>query len=432
MPELLVDQDCERALASEAVRNYAKFTARGVSLDDFGSPAARLVVEVCADLWEAGQQVDHVSVATKMQRDGTKGASRQLAELLAVDAVPDHERVRSLASLRRLMSAGHELVAAAKSGDLPAAVDAIQRAERTALGGREKKVKNGSEVVQALFDSVKDQAKAESRRVHPGLPAVFDAVGYLPLGSCTVIGADTNVGKSSFVLEMMIACAERNVTAGLISVEDPEDVTGSRLLAAYSGVSSRNMQRGKFREEDMPSLADGVSKVKKLGDRFLFADCTGETELDVCAAMTQMANRGAKLVVVDYLTEIEASKSQQDRRNEIRWICKRLKSHAKRLNIALVVVSQLSRPQDKQTGKRPSKHDLKESGDVSNSAEVILMLWRETEGDKAPVKIWVAKCKWGGVGQWWEMKRQDGSGRLAETTGVYESLPQEKAGKRGY
>ena len=127
-----------------------------------------------------------------------------------------------------------------------------------------------------------------------------------------------------------------------------------------------------------------------------------------------LASRGARLIAVDYLQEIHASKHQQDRRNEVRFVSSRLKAHARRLGVALLLVSQIARPKEGETNKRPSKHALKESGDVANMAEVILTLWREREDDFAPIRVTVVKSKWGGVGKEWEMLRSTDTGRLTE------------------
>jgi replicative DNA helicase len=221
---------------------------------------------------------------------------------------------------------------------------------------------------------------------------------------------------------MLLACAQRNVGAGLVSVEDPEEITGSRLIATVSGVSSYRLQRRDFQANDWDDISKACLQLEALGDRLLFADCTGGNELDVCAAMTRMAMRGAKVIAVDYIGEIESSKRQQDRRNEIRWLLKRLKTHAKRLGIALVIVSQIARPKDKNPNQEPTKHDLKEAGDLENSAEVIVGLWRDVEHDFAPVNVKILKSKIGGTGQSWLMQREKfaangkpASGRLRET-----------------
>lgn len=417
VPELIADEACEQALVAEAMRSYSRFLARGANPADFTIPAAKLVLEACATLWETAGDVSLTLVGTELQRIGKLaqvGGLRGLAELASVEAIPDHERVRQLASLRRLKESGNEIVRAAHAGDLSRAVEAAQKAEQAALSQGKRKVRPLWEAVDDLLVSMRDEAQAKVARVHPGLTAVYEAIGALPVGSLTVVGADSNVGKSSFALEMLLGASRRNVKCGLISVEDPDEITASRGLAAYSGISSRWIQRGTFTPEDARALDQASGEIRSLGDRFLLSDCTGETELEVCAAMSEMAAKGAKLIVVDYLTEVDASKPQKDRRNEIRWICKRIKAHARRIGVALVVVSQLARPKEGESNKRPSKHHLKESGDVTNMAEVILLLWRSHEDDAAAINVWVAKCKWGGIGQTWTLQRDPRSGRLIE------------------
>lgn len=415
---MLNDPEIELACVSEALRRYEAYVARGVAVSDYGLPQHQAVVDACAAVWETGAAVSVDSVALELQRASRLdfvGGYRGLAEMAAGGACrPDPDRLRELARLRTVYGAAMQVAKVAEQGLLHEALSALGDAQVEALSGASGKTLNAAELAQVVFEGLAADAK-QVRRVHPGLDAFERLVGFLPLGSMTVIGGDTNVGKSSFVLETLFAAAGRNVGCGLVSVEDPDEVTGSRLLATVSGVSSSAIQRGKLTQDDGQRLAMGVETLKRFGDKLLFEDCTGGNELDVCAAMTRMAARGAKIVVVDYIQEIECSKKQQDRRNEVRWLVKRLKAHAKRLQVALMVVSQIARPKDGETGRKPSKHHLKESGDVTNSAEVILLLWRSQETDDAPIKVEVAKVKWGGVGSSWSMARsRERGGRLVE------------------
>lgn len=427
VPELIADPQCELALAAEAMRNYTKFLSRALNPADLTNPTAITVIEACASVYERGEAVNITGVATELQRIGriqSVGLNKGLLDVATTEVPPDHERVATLAALRRIKESGVEMIGAAHAGDLARAMDAAQQAERNALGQGRRRSRPLHEAVRDLRDGMRENPTVQ-RRVHPGMQNMHEALGNLPVGAMVVIGADSNVGKSGFVLEMLIAAVQRNVRVGLISVEDPDDVTAARALGAFAGVSSRNIQRNRINTADAEAMERAYHDIVGMGERFQIADCTGCSELDVCAEMTYQASKGAKIIAVDYLTEIEASKPQKDRRNEIRWISKRLKTHAKRLGVVLVLVSQLARPYDKTTNKIPSKHDLKESGDVTNQAEVILLLWREEESDVSPVKCWVAKCKWGGVGQWWELERKE-NGRLVEVPFISKRLERNK------
>jgi replicative DNA helicase len=260
-------------------------------------------------------------------------------------------------------------------------------------------------------------AAPDEQRISLGLPRLSNAVGYMPAGGVLVVAGATGVGKSGFTLELLLAAAKQGVGSGMISLEDSEEIAGGRLLSMESGVSARLLQRGIADSSGWHHVNQAYAQAQRVAERFLFANCIGGTEIDVCACMTKMARRGAKLIAVDYIGEIQASQAMQDRRNELRWMMTRLKQHALRLGVALVVVSQLKRPPPTVKFWKPSKHDLKESGDLENKAEVVVLLWREEENDFAPLHVEVAKCKWGGTGQSWTMQREQegGSARLLET-----------------
>lgn len=410
------DLALEQAMACEAIHDWARYTAYGLDANDFESPSCRLVVEAAHVAWEADGASGQSAVLVALGRMGKLeaiGGRQGLSTLVADSGVPDIARFRELAALRRLEALLAKAATHARHGDITAALETASGAAASVASG-DTTVRTASELIESVLTGVIAEAGGVLR-IHPGLEKLAEAIGSLPVGSVTVIAGNTSVGKSSYTLEMLLACAHRGVGAGLISLEDPEEVTGSRLIATVSGVSSSRIQRRAFGEGDFPAMMRTVPAMAELGEKLLFADCMGGNELDVCAAMSRMAARGAKVVAVDYIGELESSKPQQDRRNEIRWLLKRLKSHAKRLGVALVVVSQLARPKDKNPNAEPTKHDLKEAGDLENSAEVVILLWRDIEHDFAPVNVKIGKSKIGGTGARWLMQREmrDKSGRLS-------------------
>lgn len=411
-----VDLELEKAFAQEAVYSYERYAAYGVTPEDFGDLDMRAIVEAARDTWEAGGATTPEAVAATLQRSGrlaSLGGPAAFAQRLVGVAVPDPARLRELRRLRKLYEGLTRAAWVAKGGDLAAATAAIQEAHSAAMeSSATGQLLTGCDIVEGLFQRLVDKARDQAMRIYPGLDEIESAIGFLPAGSLTVVGGNTNTGKSSFVLEMMLGCMARDMTVGFVSLEDPEEVTATRIMSAFSGVDGRVIVRRTMERDDWSRLADGANRWADIGKRFLFADCIGGTELDVCASMSRMAARGARIVVVDYLGVIEASSRQQDRRNEIRWVLTRIKAHAKRLGVAVIVVSQLSRPKDGNPNKEPTKHDLKEAGDVEASAEFIIVLWRVAEHDFAPIHAKIAKSKVGGNGYEWRMQRDPHSGRL--------------------
>lgn len=327
---------------------------------------------------------------------------------------PDTGRLKRLARLRTLRGDALRVVAAAESGDLERASAAAADVQLWATEARDAQIVTGSDCAVAVFDDLMGTGK-RVLRIHPGLELMAEVVGDMTVGSLTVIGGATNTGKSSVALEMIVRAALRTVGCGYVSREDPKVLIGGRLLGMLSGISAWRIERRQLdRERDWPRLSHAAAELQRLGEKLLVDVQVGGTELDVCAAMTRMAQRGAKLIVVDYLQALEFSGRGEDRRNEIRLLTSRIKAHAARLDVALVMLSQLSRPPKGEEGREPTKHDLKEAGDVENAAENIVLMWRTEEDDFAPLHLKLAKGKSGGLGQRWAMQRNRQTGRLEE------------------
>lgn len=419
------NDELERAVAAEAVFSHERFIALGVNPDELDLPSCRAVVEAAQEVWELGEYpVSPESVALALQRAGKLamlGGQRGLADLLATSAVPDVAQLRSARRLRILRERLARASVLAARGDLHGALELAGEAHENALSAVSmSSVRTAKDLAHELLGELSDDKHGE-RLIHPGLASLMRAIGPLEPGNVLIIAAGTNVGKTTFTLEMLDAIVRRGDTAGYVSVEDPDRLTAARLLSMSSGVSSARIRRRDLGAHDWELFSRGMVDLDRSGSRFLLANCMGGTELDVCAAMTRMRQRAARVVAVDYIGEIEASKRQQDRRNEIRWIAKRLKVHASRLGVALVLVSQLSRPKDGNPAREPTKHDLKEAGDLENSAENIIGLWRTEEDDYAPVHAKVLKAKGGGNGLRWTMQRErrgkngePGSARMLE------------------
>ena len=420
-----IDPELERAFVRECVLNYPKYTARGVSPEDYATPSARAVTEACGEAWEAHGTVTLESVATALQRAAKLagiGGTRGLAELMVTTAVPDVAKLRDLRRLRSLRERALEAAAAAEAGDLDRATSLLGEAHTAALESSAMgEVRSFAAMAHAYMNDLQDARETgKELTIHPGLEHLEEAIGGLTPGSMLLLIANTNVGKSSFVLELMLKCAVRGVGTGLVSFEDDDEMTTRRALSAHSGVPSRLIQ-GDMSEFNWARMGRGLQELDGIGKRMFFADCSGGTDLDACAAMSRMAHRGAKILIVDYIGEVEASRESRDgRRNDIRWVAGRLKVHAKRLGVALIVVSQIGRPTDKNPNREPTKHDAKESGDLENKTNTMLGLWREQEDDWAPVYVKVLKGKSGGNGLRWQMQRdrgtpeRPGSGRLRE------------------
>ena len=416
------DHSLEARLLSAVLRRPDALTALGIQPDDATLPVYVKALRAAHRLCNDGVPISHNSVIEAMREEGSVsvdevGQILEATELYEPDLEGVAVRARNLSKARRLRESLLRAVSGCESGR-------ITDAERLVLAAAESIRDSGQNLTATAYEVQRDAAAdllakvVETKRVPTGIDAIDRVIGFVSPGDLIIIGADTGVGKTSVLMSMAEYQAVNGHTVGFISCEDGRTVLGSRLIGLRSGVSSRRLRSGKLEKPDFAAIEQAIEKSKDMGLHFAFE--IGSNEMQVQQAMTRLVrNRGCTALMVDYIQTINPTNGYGSRREDVRMIASKLKGTAARLDVPLFLTSQLSRPPaDKRAaGRVPTKHDLKEAGDLENMAELVLLLWREHDPAKPSHELAVngvvAKSKWGGDGQQWRMFR-DGGGSLRE------------------
>lgn len=384
---------------------------------DFYGEAHRKVWNALSWLLAEGERIDTVRVQERLASVGQLESVGGLPFLLDLTEVipqrnPPTRRLKELTRLRELAKDYSRLGKALEDGDYERCLALSAGLQVVGQEADDIEILSGWDCAEAAFEVLAGRSQ-QMLCVHPGLTVMQSMVDDFEIGSVTFIGADTNVGKSSIALEMVLGAANRNVVAGYISREDLKLLIGRRFLSALSGIPARRIKRKEIYEQEWKRLSAAAQTLQGMDRRVLISAKRGGNELDVCTAMTRMAQRGAKLVVVDYVQAISCSQRTQDRRIEVMQVAKRIGAHAHRVGVAVVMLSQLTIPQGGE-GKEPEMWWLKESRELANMADTIMLAWREQQSEWAPVHIKCAKGKDGCIGNRWAMVRNKTTGRLEE------------------
>lgn len=236
-----------------------------------------------------------------------------------------------------------------------------------------------------------------------GIPPLDDELGGLGPGAMGILAAATGVGKSSTVLTAMLASPCK---VGCISVEDGPDVVGTRLLSALTGINSLRIRRKALDDKELAAIAKAATSNKM--DHMYYAYPMGGRINLVLDAMSGMAQKGCKLIWVDYLQEIHQH-GRNDRRQEINEVMSLMHERAAELGVAVMMLSQFRRLTDGE--KVPQIYHLKESGDIENKARVIILAHKVAEADDTRIRYRLAKSTYGGEHITYDMTR-DKSGTL--------------------
>lgn len=213
-------------------------------------------------------------------------------------------------------------------------------------------------------------------------------------GDYVCIGARPSVGKTALTLQMAWEQAKM-VKVGYFSFEtDPEEIY-DRLLSMVAGVDS-----GRLRRKTVEMLE--VDRMIAVGDDFKNENldvihAAGMTVSDI-RAMT--VAKGYKIIYVDYLQIVRPERGWRGNRYEVvTSLSMDLHAMAKQLGVLVVANTQLRRPADGNEYKTPTMADLRESGQIEQDADVVMLLYkRKSDWPTPPRDLLVAKNKKGQSG----------------------------------
>lgn len=188
-----------------------------------------------------------------------------------------------------------------------------------------------------------------------------------------VIGADSGMGKTAFVMNNMIAAAKAGKSVGMFSMEMSVTQLAIRGVAVESNYHMNQLSRHGFEKQHyFEGLINVVEKVK---DYPIFID--DQPALTVVEmkrkARSMKRNNKIELLVIDFMQMFSGDKDIRINISDAARACKNL---AKELKIPVIALSQLSREVRKVKYCIPSKHHLKESSAIEEAADVIALLYR--------------------------------------------------------
>lgn len=222
--------------------------------------------------------------------------------------------------------------------------------------------------------SAKEKSTGIFTGLSTGISVLDEQTNGLKPGGFYVLAAGTGVGKtaiSGHIIKHQIL--EKRNHVGLCTLEMKGSEILGRFIAAETGYSNYELDRGKGLDAHRINKA-----VTYLSDAPLHIwDKPIELTQLKYQASEWKRRHGIKLLVIDYLQLVKHSlvKNRYERVSEISSTCKEL---AQEMDVAVLALAQLNRDHDKREGwkKRPKLSDLRESGQIEQDSDGVLMLFR--------------------------------------------------------
>ncbi|MFL3655166.1 MAG: replicative DNA helicase [Halioglobus sp.] len=393
--------------------------AEVVSDGDFYRLGHRLIFRQIAQLAEAAEPIDVITVADKLQaRDelDAAGGLTYLAELAQNTPSASNIRayaqvVRERASLRKLIEAAQEIAESGFNPEGRKSDELIDEAERRIMqigedGPKDGAPKDINPLLQAALGRIEElfQSGGAITGISTGFIELDNMTSGLQDSDLVIVAGRPSMGKTAFAMNLVEhAVLNQDKPILVFSMEMPADSLIIRMLSSIGRIDQTRLRNGKLEQEDWPKLSAAVTKLK---DVPLYIDDTPAltpTEIRSRARRVAREHGGLGMIMVDYLQLMQVAGSSDGRTAEISEISRSLKAIAKEFKVPMVALSQLNRSLEQRPNKRPVNSDLRESGAIEQDADVIMFIYRdevyhEESEEKGIAEIIIGKQRNGPIG----------------------------------
>lgn len=348
-------------------------------------PAHRAIHATIIHLSEAGEPTDANAVRMELARRGElRGALDGLYLHSLVEAVPiaangphfarqvaRHGRVRDAQEgLTRALQMTHD-----PSFDPDEGMDRVRQEVEDATG--EQGTSPARWMSETVYETLgKLEQPLPPDRVTPPYADLREYVPGLRPGQLITIAARPAIGKS-----LVAGDFARHVSLRLglpvmwFSLEMTSEELDIRTLSAEARVNHEHLQEHVITGDEWGRL-DRAAKALA-GSQVLVDDESGLNLANVRARLRAVSRTAPPaLVVFDYL-QLGKVPGAASRQEEIADLARGFKQIAKDFAVPVLVAAQLNRETEKRHNKRPMMSDIRESGEVENSSDIVILLHRE-------------------------------------------------------
>ena len=188
-----------------------------------------------------------------------------------------------------------------------------------------------------------------------------------------VIGGASSMGKTSLGLAFCYNCAKVGVPTAVFSYEMGDTQLLQRLVSLESEVNNRYIMKGTLQDNELSRVDKAIGKLENVS---LFIDECKDSSLRYLLNKIRqyVITKDVKFVLVDYLQLVKGAGTSREQ--EVALVARELKNIAKELNITIIALSQLSRAVERKEGCRPSLSDLRESGEIEQASDIVMLVYR--------------------------------------------------------
>lgn len=380
-----------------------------LSEDVFFNIAVRNTYSVIKGMFNSGSYViDPISVVEELLRHGKIGLSVDVLQAMAQRSIPLHaldRYVDNLIELKKKRDIYDSLVKSLQdvfdNANTSNAAEISAKVESNIINSacdEREYIVDAAPVAVELVENIRSRKIPEP--VSTGFTALDEKLnGGLRPGTLNIIGARPGVGKSALATNIIcnMLKADCNTKPMIIfSLEMGREQVMQRILSSLGNVSISNLERMQVCPDQWTQMIMGLTSIVSHKDsaqpRLLLCDKPNLSidELVSYCSTTARKYDGLSCIMVDYVQLMPVDVRNQTRASAIGEVSRQLKEIARRYDIPVLGLCQLKRESDN-SKEDPKASDIKDSGNIEQDADLILMLQKKDKTKPSDVQCHIVK-----------------------------------------
>jgi replicative DNA helicase len=373
----------------QVIINVLNGRETSLSQDDLVSEANQVLLTVAKELRAAGAIPDMITVKHKLEKDkllALAGGESYLEDIYSAGAPVDNiepyeDIVKEEATRRSLQAFHHKMGEMLENSVHIEDILAMAQTEPLKLS-LNARVNDTVDIVQAMEEVIQQVRDKKAGVATSGVPLEINQLQRLMNGlqpsDLIVVAGRPSMGKTAFGTQIATYCSKVYGPAFIGSLEMDRSSLCERILAGETGMDSNNIRVGTFiNQYELDKMVKAAERYKQYHPLFI-NDTPRLSASDLRLEMIRLKSKhDIKLAVIDYLGLIKEESAGMQRYRELGVATKILRATARELKIPVVILCQLNRSCELRDNKRPTLSDLRESGDIEQDADAVIMVYRD-------------------------------------------------------
>ena len=375
----------ERTLIGKFINNPQEYYNNHslLSSDLFEDPKNRKIYGYISEELEAGNKIDLISLNEAISKKG-ENLTYDLAKMYQEEAYMQTQALTCILILNekkkkeQLLDMNHKISKMINDGEDVFEIVEFVEQEVGKIGNVSKdNIVDVSEQLNGLMKSIEYKMNNEGLNgITTGFESLDKFTGGWQETDLVIVGGASSMGKTSLALAFAFNSAFYGKTPTcLFSYEMSSQQLLSRLVSSDSGIDNKWIMKGTLDQTELSKIHESVGRIERVP---LYVDeCSSSSLKHLLNRIRQyVITKKVKLFMVDYLQLVSNDKKGRSREQEVSEVARALKNIAKELNVTIIALSQLNRGVGQRAESRPTIADLRESGEIEQAADVVVLVYR--------------------------------------------------------